>query len=62
MKYDSIWKVAGKKVQEEVGNYLLLLQKGARAWVLNFDESAYVVSCHLYDLAYNLELKQPIIS
>lgn len=60
MKYDSIWKVAEKRVQEEVENHLLL-QKGTRAWVLNFDESAYIVSCHLYDFAYNLELKQPVI-
>ena len=50
---DSICNMA-KKVGERGWELpVVFITEGAGVWVLNFDATAQIVSCHLYDLAYN---------
>lgn len=59
LDYDSICKVT-KKVEERGWELpVVFITEGAGVWVLNFDASAQIVSCHL--LLTTLELKQPIL-
>lgn len=53
LDYDSICNVA-KKVGERGWELpVIFITEGAGVWVLNFDATAQIVCCHLYDVAYN---------